>query len=92
MFSVSNNSKWANFFLAIEDHGGLNMGGEIKFIDEKNLYPFNFDTGVAHTKTHTKNQSLQGPVKFSDIEYIFIPTYKEIKRVNRSENLTSKFI
>lgn len=40
MFSVSNNSKWAKLFIAIEDPGGLNMDGEIKFIDEKNLYPF----------------------------------------------------
>jgi len=86
--SYMNNTKWFKFFSAIEQLDVFLPQAQIKFLLDKEIYPFNFGGGF------DEKGILDGPncpFDYKEIEWFFIPALQEYERFNREEKLQSTF-
>jgi len=90
--SCMSNTKWCKLFWAIENNGKCSFPAELKLLWEERTYPFSTNPGVDESREYTKDSGIQGPVAFRDIEWIYIPSIREVGRYNRDEKLKSKFV
>ncbi|MFB9077950.1 DUF6678 family protein [Flavobacterium procerum] len=87
--SCMSNTKWIKFFNAIETEN-VHVGNvSLKCLTDNKEYPFTLHPGIHENRQYTADNGTQGPVKLSEIEWIFVPAVYEIKRFNRTEKLAS---